>query len=232
MVCVMERLKIIVTAGATREYIDSVRFISNASSGLMGCEVAAAAAASAHDVTLLIGGGGAPATIAPRLEAVRMAPFIGAGDLKAKLAELFADCDVLVMAAAVGDFRPVERFDGKIPRSGGLLELRLEPTEDILAALAAGKRSNQVVVAFAVEDGPRERIEAKALAEMTAKGADCVVVNTPAAMGGDESEACILAADGAGLPWAYRRKEVLAGEIVRLIEAISKGGGPAAVRKS
>ena len=223
MVCGMERLKIIVTAGPTREYIDSVRFISNASSGLMGCEVAAAAAA-AHDVTLLIGGGSLPAGIAQRLESVRIAPFGSVGDLKEKLAGLFGDCDVLVMAAAVGDFRPAEPFEGKIPRASGPVTLRLEPTEDILAGLTAGKRSGQIVVAFAVEDGSPERIEAKAMAEMEAKGADCVVVNTPAAMGSDDSEACILARDAAGLPWASRPKAVLAGEIVRLIEAIKSEG--------
>jgi len=219
MVCGMERLKIIVTAGPTREYIDSVRFISNASSGLMGCEVAAAA--DAHDVTLLIGGDGVPAAIEPRLDAVRVVPFAGVGDLKEKLSGLFDDCDVLVMAAAVGDFRPAEPFEGKIPRSGGAVTLRLEPTEDILAALTAGKRSDQIVVAFAVEDGPRQLIEAKAMAEAEAKGADCVVVNTPAAMGSDESEACILIGDTAELPWAYRPKQVLAREIVRVIEAIN-----------
>jgi len=219
MVCGMDRLKIIVTAGPTREYIDSVRFISNASSGLMGCEVAAAA--DAHDVTLLIGGDGVPAAIEPRLDAVRVVPFAGVGDLKEKLSGLFDDCDVLVMAAAVGDFRPAEPFEGKIPRSGGAVTLRLEPTEDILAALTAGKRSDQIVVAFAVEDGPRQLIEAKAMAEAEAKGADCVVVNTPAAMGSDESEACILIGDTAELPWAYRPKQVLAREIVRVIEAIN-----------
>ena len=225
MVCGMERLKIIVTAGPTREYIDSVRFISNASSGLMGCEVAAAAA-GAHDVTLLIGGGSLPAGIPQRLESVRIVPFGSVSDLKDKLTGLFAECDVLVMAAAVGDFRPVEPVEGKIPRSGGPITLRLEPTEDILAGLAAGKRSDQVVVAFAVEDGEPEQIETKALAEMDAKGADCVVVNTPAAMGSDESEACILARGVAGLPWAYRPKRVLAREIVGLIEGIKTKVGP------
>jgi len=189
----------------------------------MGCEVAAVAA-GVHDVTLLIGGGSLPAGIAQRLEAVRIVPFAGVTDLKDKLTSLFADCDVLVMAAAVGDFRPAEPFEGKIPRGGGPVTLRLEPTEDILAGLAAGKRSDQIVVAFAVEDGAPEQIEAKAIAEMEAKGADCVVVNTPAAMGSDDSEACILARDAAGLPWAYRPKAVLAGEIVRLIEAIKAEG--------
>ena len=189
----------------------------------MGCEVAAAAA-GAHDVTLLIGGGSLPAGIAQRLESVRIVPFGGVSDLKEKLTGLFDDCDVLVMAAAVGDFRPVEPFEGKIPRAGGPVTLRLEPTEDILAGLTAGKRSDQIVVAFAVEDGPLEQIEAKATAEMDAKGADCVVVNTPAAMGSEESEACIIVRDGAGLPWASRAKAVLAGEIVRFIETIKSEG--------
>ncbi|MDP6633557.1 MAG: phosphopantothenoylcysteine decarboxylase [Phycisphaerae bacterium] len=214
----MNRLKIIVTAGPTREYVDSVRFISNASSGLMGCEVAAAAA-HAHDVTLLIGGAGVPAEISTRLDSVRIVPFGGVCDLKEKLTGLFDDCDALVMSAAVGDFRPASRFEGKIPRKGGPVVLRLEPTEDILAGLAAGKRSEQIVIAFAVEDGPREEIEAKAIDEMKAKGADYVVVNTPAAMGREESEACILSVGGVKLPWANRPKSVLAREIVDLLEA-------------
>ncbi len=217
MVCAMNRLKIIVTAGPTREYIDSVRFISNASSGLMGCQVAAAAAAK-HDVTLLIGGSGPPADILPGLGQVEMVGFSSVGDLKAKLTERFAACDVLVMSAAVGDFRLAEPIEGKIPRSGGAITLRLEPTEDILGSLAESKRSDQVVVAFAVEDGPADQIEAKARGEMRAKGASCVVVNTPAAMGNNESEACILTADGVLKPWGNRPKKELAGLIVDILK--------------
>ena len=222
MVCAMDRLKIIVTAGATREYIDSVRFISNASSGLMGCCVAAAAAAE-HDVTLLIGGAGPPANIAADLDGVEIVKFTSVADLKDKLTRRFADCDVLVMSAAVGDFRPAEPIEGKIPRSGGPITLRLEPTEDILAGLSAIKRSDQVVVAFAVEDGSRDQIEAKARGEMHAKGASCVVVNTPAAMGNDESEACVLSADGLLAPWADRPKEALARLIVALLADLRSG---------
>jgi len=217
MVCGMDRLRIIVTAGPTREYIDSVRFISNASSGLMGCQVAAAAA-GAHDVTLLIGGSGPPAAMAAKLDDVDIVGFTSVTDLREKLTERFSDCDVLVMSAAVGDFRPVEPIDGKIPRSGGAITLRLEPTEDVLAGLAAGARDDQIVVAFAVEDGPRDLIEAKARDEMQAKGADCVVLNTPAAMGGEESEACVLSGRQTLLTWGMRPKEVLAGLIVDILE--------------
>ncbi|MBT3201910.1 MAG: hypothetical protein HN350_18575 [Phycisphaerales bacterium] len=212
----MERLKIIVTAGATREYIDSVRFISNASSGLMGCQVAAIASQE-HDVTLLLGAAGPPASIVDRLGDVEIVTFTSVTSLRVQLTERFDGCDVLVMSAAVGDFRPAEPIDGKIPRRGGAVTLRLEPTEDILAGLASGKRSDQMIVAFAVEDGPRELIEPKALGEMKAKGASCVILNTPAAMGSDESEACILTADGMKLPWANRPKEALAREIVDLL---------------
>jgi len=216
MVCAMKRLKIIVTAGPTREYIDSVRFISNGSSGLMGCEVAAAAAGE-HDVTLLIGAAGPPVSVAARLDGVEVVSFTSVSDLKGKLTARFADCDVLVMTAAVGDFRPADPIAGKIPRAGGAITLRLEPTEDILGSLAGSKRSGQVVVAFAVEDGPRYQIEAKALGEMHAKGADCVVVNTPAAMGKDDSEACVLSGRGVLAPWGMRPKETLARLIVDIL---------------
>lgn len=181
----------------------------------MGCAVAAAAG-EAHDVTLLIGAGGPPAEFADLLDGIEIATFSSVADLKAKLTDRFAACDVLVMTAAVGDFRIAEPLEGKIPRSGGAITLRLEPTEDILAGLGAVKRGDQTIVAFAVEDGPKEQIIAKALGEMNAKGADFVVVNTPAAMGSGESEACILSPDGVKLPWADRPKTVLAREIAGL----------------
>jgi len=216
----MDPLKIIITAGPTREYIDSVRFISNASSGMMGCAVAAVAAAGGHDVTLLLAAGVTPAVMPAALDSCRIVPFSSVSDLKDKLVERFSGCDVLVMAAAVGDFRPAEPVEGKIPRSGGPVTVRLEPTEDVLESVVQAKRSDQVVVAFAVEDGPREEIQAKALAEMAAKNADCVVLNTPAAMGSDESEACILTPAGQRLPWAKRPKSKLAGEILRAVEYV------------
>jgi len=217
----MDPLKIIVTAGATREYIDSVRFISNASSGLMGCAVAAVAAAGGHDVTLLLGSAAATAAMGEALDSCSIVPFTSVSDLKDKLTELFDECDVLVMAAAVGDFRPAERLEGKIPRSGGAVTIRLEPTEDVLASVAAGKRGDQVVVAFAVEDGPHEEIQARALRKLADKNADCVVLNTPAAMGCDESEACVLTPASVLVPWARRPKSELAAEILRVVGDIA-----------
>jgi phosphopantothenoylcysteine synthetase/decarboxylase len=99
--------------------------------------------------------------------------------------------------------------------------IRLVPTEDILAALTAGKRSGQVVVAFAVESLPPAGAAAKAQAEMREKGADFVVVNGPEAMDAPRSRACVLDREGEVLAWARRPKEDLAREIVRIVEKAS-----------
>jgi phosphopantothenoylcysteine decarboxylase/phosphopantothenate--cysteine ligase len=144
--------------------------------------------------------------------------FESVDDLRAALAERFDGCDALVMTAAVGDFRPEPRVAGKIPRAGGPVTLRLVPTEDILAALTARKRSGQVVVAFAVEALAEAGAAAKAQAEMREKGADFVVVNGPEAMDATGSRACVLDAAGVVLEWDVRSKEELAREIVRLVE--------------
>ena len=212
-------MKVLVTAGPTREYIDSVRFISNASSGRMGCAVAAAAARAGHDVTLLHG----PLACHKPKSCRRCVPFVTVAELRDALNERFADCDALVMAAAVGDFRTEKCFPDKLRRGGGPITLRLFPTEDILAALKDRKRPGQLVLAFAVEDGGEGDAEAKARAELAAKGADYVVVNAPAAMGAESSRACILSADGVVLPWGRRTKQQLADEIVKLLAAAGEG---------
>ncbi len=209
-------MRILVTAGPTREYIDIVRFITNASSGQMGCAIATAAAQAGHEVTLLIGPAASMATgVVP--DSTEVVPFTTGDDLKAALGERFDTCDVLIMAAAVGDFRPEKTHLRKLPRSGGPVTLRLIPTEDILAGLGRRKRDDQIIIAFAVEDAPDERIEAGAREKMAGKNADYIVVNTPAAMAAEQSHACILSPDGVVLPWAGRSKHQLAEEIVRLL---------------
>jgi len=203
-------VKVIVTAGPTREYIDEVRFITNASSGKMGYACAAAAAEAGHEVTLVTG----PVALDPPAgcEVVRI---VSTDELQAALDSRFDDCDALVMAAAVGDFA-VQGGPrrGKIPRSAGPLELRLVPTPDILAGLGRRRRPDQVLIAFAVE---ADRDEAKARQEMIAKGCDYVVVNAPAAMSAEASEACILSREGTVLQWARRPKAELARQIVSLL---------------
>lgn len=205
-------MKVLVTAGPTREWIDDVRFITNASSGRMGYACAAAAAEAGHDVTLIAG----PVAIDPPagVDVVRIETV---ADLKSALAGRFAACDALIMAAAVGDFTVEQRREGKIPRSGGAVTIRLTPTDDLLAGVAATKRPGQTIVAFAVEAGSPAQAEAKARAEMSAKGADFVVVNTPAALAAADSAAAVCSPDGVVVPWARRPKEDLAARIVALL---------------
>ena len=215
-------MRILVTAGPTREHIDAVRFISNASSGRMGCAVARAAVHAGDEVTLLLSRSLVASATWDLSADVTVAAFESVSDLKAGLEERMADCDALVMTAAVGDFRPDQACEGKLARANGPVTLRLIPTEDVLASVATERRDAQIIVAFAVEEGADAAIEAKARAEMQAKNADYVVVNTPAAMGAKASRACILSRDDVVLAWADRPKEELAERIVALLRTAGK----------
>jgi phosphopantothenoylcysteine decarboxylase/phosphopantothenate--cysteine ligase len=164
-------LRVLVTAGGTREPIDSVRFLGNSSSGRMGLALAAAARARGAEVTLLAANVALepPAGVACRTVAT-------AAELKAACDQEFPTCDVLLMAAAVADFTPAAPREGKIKKADrAVLELRLEPTADILAGLAELRRDGQTLVGFAAEHGEgaidcaREKLAAKRL--------DAIVVN-------------------------------------------------------
>ena len=207
-------MNVIVTAGPTREYIDSVRFITNASSGQMGYAVADAAAQAGHDVLLLTGAVALPAPAGCVVER-----FVSVADLRAALDAHFDGCDALVMAAAVGDFRPEISQAGKLHRNRGPILLRLVPTEDVVAGVTARKRSGQTVVVFAVEDGSDKQVEVKARDKLLSKNADYIVANAPEAMAAARSRACILSFAGMVLPWAVRSKSALAAEIVTLLAA-------------
>ncbi len=213
-------MRFLITAGPTREYIDSVRFISNGSSGRMGIAVARAAVAAGHSVTLLLGVGVSDAAHAAGLaEMCDIVEFVSVADLQRELSGRFAECDVLVMSAAVGDYTVAQRSATKLSRADGAITLRLEPSQDVLAGVAGGKRGDQTIVAFAVEDGEGDAIITKARRELVAKNADLDVVNTPAAMGGKESLACIISRQEVLLGWDTRPKEDLAAEIIRIIES-------------
>ncbi len=135
----LDGLRVLVTAGGTREPIDSVRYVGNRSSGRMGLAVAEEAAARGADVTVI-----AANVSLPRPEGVRYEDVETAADLEEAARRLFPDADVLVMAAAVADFRPPPAEDRKLSKSGrDALELRLEPTTDVLAALSAERRPEQ-----------------------------------------------------------------------------------------
>jgi phosphopantothenoylcysteine decarboxylase/phosphopantothenate--cysteine ligase len=164
-------LKVLVTAGGTREPIDSVRFLGNSSSGRMGLALARAAHARGAEVTLIA----ANVSLA-RPAGVSCRAVTTAAELKAACEEEFPLCDVLLMAAAVADFTPATTQPGKIKKADRkLLELVLEPTDDVLAGLAQLRREGQTLVGFAAEhgDGAIERAREK----LAAKRLDAIVVN-------------------------------------------------------
>jgi phosphopantothenoylcysteine decarboxylase/phosphopantothenate--cysteine ligase len=183
--------RVLVTAGATHEPIDPVRFIGNRSSGKMGVAIAAEALARGAEVTLVLG----PATTAPPagVEVVRVGT---AEEMRAAVRER-ADADVIVMAAAVADFRPKRAADRKLKKDQGVPELVLEPTVDILAELAERAAPAQVVVGFAAET---EDLEGAGRDKLARKGVDLLVANQVGPLGtgfgADTNVATILAATG------------------------------------
>ena len=160
-------LRVLVTAGPTREPIDPIRFVSNRSSGKMGYALAAAARDRGAAVTLVSGPVGLPEPAG-----TRTLRFETADDLHAVLVREFPECDVLIMAAAVADFIP-QTSPERLHRAGGEQRLQLRPSRDVLASLRPLKRT-QTVVAFAAET---EDLEARGRAKMESKGADLVVIN-------------------------------------------------------
>jgi phosphopantothenoylcysteine decarboxylase/phosphopantothenate--cysteine ligase len=159
----------LVTAGGTREPIDAVRFLGNRSSGRMGYALADAAAARGSDVVVV-----AANVSLPRTPGISYLDVSTAAELAGACESQFAEADLLVMCAAVADFRPARAAAGKITKEDGL-ELELEATDDVLASLAARRRAGQTLVGFAAEHGPGglERARRK----LAGKQLDAIVCN-------------------------------------------------------
>jgi phosphopantothenoylcysteine decarboxylase / phosphopantothenate---cysteine ligase len=167
----LDGLRVLITAGGTREPIDEVRFVGNRSSGRMGYALADEAARRGADVTVVAANVGLP-----RNPAVRYVDVRTADELAGACRDRFPDCQVLLMAAAVADYRPRLPAAGKLRKEAAeSLRLDLERTEDVLGGLAAGRRSGQTVVGFAAEHGP-DAVES-ARRKRARKGLDAVVVN-------------------------------------------------------
>jgi phosphopantothenoylcysteine decarboxylase/phosphopantothenate--cysteine ligase len=191
----LDGLKLLVTAGGTREPIDSVRFVGNRSSGRMGFAIADEAARRGAEVTVV-----AANVALPRAAGIRYVDVETAEQLRDATRAEFAGADALVMAAAVADFRPASPVADKILKSSReRLTVEMEPTADVLSELAAERRPGQVVVGFAAEhgDGAVERARGK----LERKRLDAVVVNdiSRADIGFDvaENEVAIVTATGA-----------------------------------
>jgi phosphopantothenoylcysteine decarboxylase/phosphopantothenate--cysteine ligase len=184
--------RVLVTAGPTREAIDPVRFLSNRSSGRMGLAVAEAALAGGHEVTVIAG----PISL-PAPPGCRWIPVQTAAEMADAVKREFPQCDVLVMAAAVADYRPVRVLDQKLSKTEGPLALTLERTEDILTSVSRLRREGQVVVGFAAETA---ELEDRARAKLDTKRLDFVVANdvgrSDIGFGSEENEVTVLWAGG------------------------------------
>jgi phosphopantothenoylcysteine decarboxylase/phosphopantothenate--cysteine ligase len=184
-------LHVLITAGGTREPIDPVRYVGNRSSGKQGHALAAEAAQRGAKVTLVttVGLPTPPAADVVHVEtAVEMEQAVQAAETSA---------DVVVMAAAVADFRPAHVAQRKLKKQSGVPEIVLEPTPDILAGLGSRKRPGQTIVGFAAET---DEVRENAAAKLAAKGADLIVANDVTAPGAgfehDTNHVVILNADG------------------------------------
>lgn len=186
-----EGRRVLVTAGGTREPIDAVRFIGNRSSGRQGGALAEEAAARGAEVVLVT-------TRPERAPAgVRVIPVETAAEMAAAVDSESTAADVVVMAAAVADFRPADPAPDKIKKNAGVPEVRLAPTADILASLGSNGRDGRVVVGFAAETGD---LEANARAKLEAKRLDVIVANDVSKSGAgfehDTNEVLVLTAAG------------------------------------
>jgi phosphopantothenoylcysteine decarboxylase/phosphopantothenate--cysteine ligase len=207
-------VKVVVSAGGTREPIDAVRVISNRSSGKQGYAVAAEAAARGAEVTLV-------STVElPAPVGVSVEPVETAAQMQAAMERLAPACDVVVMAAAVADFRPATASDRKLKKADGVPEIVLEPTPDILAALGAGKRPGQVLVGFAAET---DDVAANAQRKLATKRLDMIVANDVGApatgFGHDTNAVTILTADGEPVSVPLTEKRAVAAAVVDQIVA-------------
>lgn len=211
-------LRVLVTAGGTREPIDSVRFLGNRSSGRMGIALAAAAARRGAEVTLICANVSLPGPAG-----VKRIDVETTADLAEATRQEFAGSHVLLMAAAPADFRAADPSPGKLTRDASL-DLHLVPTEDILATLCAEKSDAQTVVAFAAESG--ENVE-RARQKLTRKRADLIVLNdiSNPTIGFESTENAITLIDSASeTPVPQASKDKIADAILDRVSTLREEG--------
>jgi len=214
----MSGIRVLISAGPTREFFDPVRFISNPSSGKMGYAIAEAAVATGWVVELVSGPVSLPAPIGATL-----VPVVSAAQMLEAVDGRFNACDVLIMTAAVSDYRPKQIEGHKIKKAGEALVVELEPTVDILKTVAARKRAGQYVVGFAAET---DDVEAYALGKMRTKNCDMMVANRVGQAGAgfesDRNSVVLLWPDGRREAIGSAGKRDIAREIVaRIAQSLS-----------
>jgi phosphopantothenoylcysteine decarboxylase/phosphopantothenate--cysteine ligase len=205
--------RVVVSAGGTREPIDPVRFLTNRSSGKQGHALAEAAARRGATVTLVTSS--ALDLSGDVREAISRIPVESAADMERAMERTCAEADVVVMAAAVADFRPKEAADRKLSKDEGLPELVLEPTPDILVGLVFRRPPGQMVVGFAAETND---VLERGRKKLVRKGVDLLVVNDVSAPGAgfdhDTNAVVILGADGSITDVPLTSKDAVANAVL------------------
>lgn len=206
-------MRILITAGGTRESIDPVRFISNASSGRMGYALARAALKAGHDVTLVT----APTALKPPTGAKVISVESAAQMFKAVKTQ-FPKCDCLIMAAAVSDYTPAKPSQTKLKKQAAKLTLELKPTVDILKWAGRHKSGSQIVVGFALED---RDLRVNAERKLREKRLDMIVANSPNVIGDETSTVHIKVGRMEWSEMANQNKATVARRIVSLVEGLA-----------
>jgi phosphopantothenoylcysteine decarboxylase / phosphopantothenate---cysteine ligase len=210
-------VRFVVTAGPTREAIDPVRFISNRSSGKMGYAIAEAAVAAGHDVKLISG----PVSIAPPA-GPRFISITTSDELHREVHRAIGECDVLVMCAAVADYKPAKIEPRKMKKRKTSFALELIPTRDILASLPKGNREF-LVVGFAAET---HDLKMNARRKLREKNCDAIVANdvskTDFGMESDTNAVTIFLRSGESKKISRTSKKIIARELVKIISKMSE----------
>ncbi len=207
-----KNMQILITAGGTREYIDPVRFISNASSGQMGYALAHAALKDGHKVTLIT----APTSL-PFPNGAKIIEVETAAEMFDSVKKHFDKCNCLIMSAAVADYTPVQPSKTKIKKSSKSLTIKLKPTVDILKWAGKHKKKNQIIVGFALEE---KELRAKAEKKLIDKNLDMIIANTPDAIGGKKSSVQIKTRHSGWKKIQNTSKTTIARMIVRDVESL------------
>ena len=201
-------MRILITAGPTREYVDDVRFLSNASSGRMGYSIAQAAIDAGHDVVLVTG----PVDLAAP-ESADVRAIETTDELRQACLDLFPGCDGVIATAAVCDYRPRERVAGKMTKTGQPIVLELVETSDVLAELG-GMKEHRWVVGFALESqDPRTN----AMRKLRMKHCDCIVLNDTSAISSLENHVEILSPDAETIAEFHGLKTDIARQLMDFI---------------
>jgi phosphopantothenoylcysteine synthetase/decarboxylase len=204
-------MRFLITAGGTREYIDPVRFISNASSGRMGYALAQAAINAGHKVTLVT------APVAQQIPSgAKAVKIVSAKEMFDAVRKNFSACDCLIMAAAVSDYTPVKPSKTKIKKMAKTLTIKLKPTVDILKW--AGQQKLKIIVGFALED---KYLRKNAERKLKAKKLDMIIANSPAAIGAEKSGVQLKTVCCRWVKFENASKLKTAEKIIRRIEKLS-----------